>query len=367
MQLPEKEEQIFSLIQNNPFLTQQELAEKVGLSRSAVANMISSLTEKKYLLGRAYVVNPGSQIVCIGGANLDRKLYSLQPLQPFTSNPARSSQSVGGVARNIAENLGRLGHQVSMITVCGNDSDFNVIKAHSESFMDLSGIHLSNTAATGSYTAVLDDDGNLSVALADMAAYEQLTPEVLRQQENQLHAAQCIIADLNCPKATLEFILDFGKKFNKSVAFIPVSSPKMARLPQNLEGLSWLITNCDESETYLNLTIKDEADWQQAVKKWLSLGVKNVVVTHGSKGVLAGNQQELIYQPTISPSTVEDVTGAGDAFCGALIDSWLEKKTLTDSLRYATANAVKTIESRETVRHELTKTQLETDLEELKL
>ena len=53
MTLSEKEAQLFNLIKTNPYFSQQELAEKMNLSRSTVANMISRLIEEKYLLGRA--------------------------------------------------------------------------------------------------------------------------------------------------------------------------------------------------------------------------------------------------------------------------------------------------------------------------
>lgn len=367
MALTENESKVLQFIQKDPYISQQEIADQIGLSRSAVANIISNLTEQKLILGRAYIINQADQIVCIGGANVDRKLYSLQGIAPGTSNPARSTQSVGGVARNIAENLGRLGQSVSMITVVGNDSDYQSIKHHSEPFMDLSSVHVSPTVSTGSYTAILDTDGDLYVALADMAAYDQLTPGVVQQQEKQLHEAVCIVADLNCPQDTLQYLLDFGKQFDKPVIFIPVSGPKMARLPKDLNGLTWLITNRDESESYFDTTINNDEDWRQAVENWLDIGIKNIVVTNGKKGVMAGNGHEIIHQPTIEPPEVADVTGAGDAFCGALIDGWLARKPLQEILRYATANAVKTIGSKETVRHGLTKQQLKKDLEELDL
>ncbi|MDH6363036.1 pseudouridine kinase [Enterococcus sp. PF1-24] len=364
--LNENEEKVLALIKNNPFIPQQELANQVELSRSAVANIISSLVEKDYLLGKAYVVNENQQIVCIGGANVDRKIHSQAAIQPYTSNPANSSQSVGGVARNIAENLGRLGWPVAMLTVAGKDADFNLIRQESEHYMDLSFVEQKETVATGSYTAVLDDTGNLFVALADMDAYQLLTPELFKSKEKLLRNAKCIIADLNCSSESLEYLLTFGKELQKPVIFIPVSSPKIKNLPKDLSGLTWLITNCDESETYFNCKIKSQADWQQVVEKWLALGIENVIVTKGTDGALAGNQQgERIHQPALTVEHLVDVTGAGDAFCAAIVDAWLDNHSLKEALQQATVNSVRTIESSFTVRPELSKNQLLNDMEEL--
>lgn len=364
--LNENEKKVLDQIKKDPYITQQELADVVKLSRSAVANITSSLIDKGFLLGKAYVVNECEQIVCIGGANVDRKIYSKEAIQLHTSNPANSSQSVGGVARNIGENLGRLGWDVSMITVAGRDSDFDLIKRQSAGFMDFSQVEQSDQVTTGSYTAVLDETGNLLVALADMDAYLHLKPELLVQKEKLLQNAKCIIADLNCPQSSLDYLLHFANKHQKPMILIPVSSPKIKHLPENLSGLTWLITNCDESETYFNCKISSNEDWEQVVQSWLALGIENVIVTKGTDGVLAGNKEgELIYQPTLSTSNVVDVTGAGDAFCAAVIDAWLENRSLGESLKQATINAVKTIESKYTVRPELTKNQLIKDMEEL--
>lgn len=57
----------------------------------------------------------------------------------------------------------------------------------------------------------------------------------------------------------------------------------MNRLTKSLHGVSWLIVNKDETETFMNMNILDVQDWENAVKKWLELGVKNVIVTNGSK------------------------------------------------------------------------------------
>ena len=73
-------QRILALIQRNPYLSQQELSEQIGISRSAVAGHISALTREGLILGRAYVLPQVQRpIVCIGGANIDRKMRTLSP------------------------------------------------------------------------------------------------------------------------------------------------------------------------------------------------------------------------------------------------------------------------------------------------
>lgn len=107
--MPEKlndnEQAVLERIRKDPYISQQDLAVEVGLSRPSVANIISGLIRKGYILGRAYVLNESEPVICIGGANVDQKFYIKNKAQLGTSNPVNVSQTVGGVARNIAETL----------------------------------------------------------------------------------------------------------------------------------------------------------------------------------------------------------------------------------------------------------------------
>lgn len=106
MVLNEKEKKILEIIRENPFITQQELADDIKLSRSATANLISGLVKKDYLLGKAYVLTEGEAIICIDGANVDRRYLIKDTLIQETSNNVHSRKNAGGVVRKIAENLG---------------------------------------------------------------------------------------------------------------------------------------------------------------------------------------------------------------------------------------------------------------------
>jgi len=361
----EYEELILRLIRENPFISQQELSEIVGVSKPSIANIISGLIKKEYVLGKAYVFNETAPIICIGGANLDRKFYAKYELTSETSNPVKSSRTVGGVARNIAENLGRMGEEVILISVCGKDSEWKEIYDLSSPFMNLEHVAQFENASTGSYTAVLDKNGDLSLAFADMDVYENITPELLIKDSNILKRAKCIVADLNCPRETIDFLCSFVSKHDIPLVLIPVSSPKMNRLPLTLNAVSWLIVNKDETEAFLNVKINDEKDWKNSITKWLALGVKNVIVTNGAKGVMTGAENgEIHYFPAIETPMVVDVTGAGDSFCSGVIYSWLQEKEFDYIIKSGLVNAHKTIMSKYTVRQELSQKQFSLDMEE---
>jgi len=282
-----KKQQLLQLIRANPFIAQQELALALGLSRSAVAGYIAGLIRERKLLGRAYVLPDKRPIVCVGAANLDRKLRTLAPLVPGTSNPASQAESFGGVARNIAENLARLGTPVALLTAIGSDSSGAALLAHAESAgIDVHGALRLEDAASGTYTAVLDAQGDMVVALADMALYDRLTPAFAAAREAQLAAGALVVLDLNLPLDTVEALLAQARRSAVPLVVVAVSEPKMARLPPALAGVRLLILNAGELATRAGRPLDTEAALEAAMRAVQAEGARDVVVTRGAAGVL---------------------------------------------------------------------------------
>lgn len=367
MALNEKELAVLDLIRKNPYVSQQEMADILQIPRPTIANIISSLTRKGKIFGRAYVLADEKEVICIGGANIDRKFHLDGQTQLGTSNPASMTVSVGGVARNVAENLGRLDHRVRLLSVAGNDNDWEKIVQECGNYMDVTDVGQLYGHSTGSYSAVIDPEGELVIAMANMAVYDHLTPEYIESKMKLFANASMLVVDLNCPKDTVKAVKNITQMNQIPLTIVPVSSPKMNRMPEDLTGVTWFICNKDEAEAYTGLTIQSDTDWRNVVIKLLEYGAENVVVTRGSLGVMAGSiNDEPVYYKAFESSQIEDVTGAGDAFVSGLIHGYLTESTLEESVQMGLINASKTLECPTTVRPDLTKQQLLTDLEEYK-
>jgi pseudouridine kinase len=313
-----KKEQLYELIRANPFISQQDLAVQLRLSRSAVAGYIAGLIRDRRLLGRAYVLPDSRPIVCLGAANLDRKLRSIATLRLGTSNPARQDESFGGVARNIAENLARLAAPVALITAIGDDSSGKALLAHAETAgIDTRGTLRLAGVCSGTYTAVLDDHGEMMLALADMALYDQLTPAFLDARQPQRAVAALTVADMNLPQDTLRMLIDDAVRDAIPLVIVAVSQPKMAHLPQDLSGLRLLILNRGELETRVGFASASDEDFIRACKIVQDQGAQDVIVTLGGTGVIY-TKNGGIGHIEAQEAKIVDVTGAGDAFAAAV-------------------------------------------------
>ncbi|MFC5509802.1 carbohydrate kinase [Massilia jejuensis] len=348
---PSKKEQLYALIRANPFIAQHDIAAELNLSRSAVAGHVAALVRERRLLGRAYVLPGERPILCIGAANLDRKLRAVQPLAMGTSNPAGAVESFGGVARNIAENLARMGAPTALITAVGNDSSGTALLAHAEGLgIDARGALKLDDAASGTYTAVLDHDGQMAVALADMALYDRITPGFLALREQQRAASSLIVADLNLTHDAIQTLQRDAARDGVALVIVAVSEPKMNRLPASLAGVRLLILNEGELGARLGRAAPDEAALAEACRALQAQGAQDVVVTRGARGVLFTGADGTVERLDAAPADVVDVTGAGDAFAaGVVLSLHSGGSDLALACRRGLRLAALTIACRETV------------------
>jgi pseudouridine kinase len=147
---------------------------------------------------------PTARIVVVGGANTDIFGFSAAQVVSQDSNPGHIQDSPGGVARNIAENLARLGVDTHLITAFGSDANgLRLAEGCRASGVDVAGALTVEHVPGSRYLAILDDAGDLVVAVSDMRALESLTPASLVDRRGLMDSAALIVADTNLPAETL--------------------------------------------------------------------------------------------------------------------------------------------------------------------
>ena len=303
-----------------------------------------------------------SYVLCIGGMNVDKKVQLLENLVLETSNPVVSSISAGGVSRNIAENLGRLGLSVKMLSVAGDDENFAWLEKEIKDIIDFSLVDRIPGKMTSNYTAILDLEGDMCLALADMTICEEMTPDWLSSHENEVKQASLVIADLNLPQETLQALIELTSLEKIPLAIIPVSGPKMKRIPDNLQGVSWIVVNEDESKTRYG-----EHTLSELATLWQKDGVENIVITKGTKcGVFADSTGVVKTFTPIKADYVQDVTGAGDSFSSGVLYGALKGASLEESIGYGLTNSYFTVQAIETVRKDLNAKSFEKEYQQLK-
>ena len=315
-------QRILEMIRDNAFVSQQELAERLGITRSAVASHIGQLIRDHRLLGRAYVLPGAEPILVVGGANLDRLAKGFGAIVMGTSNPVSVEESFGGVARNVAENLARLGLPVRLMTAVGDDLPGAALLQQARHLGIDTGATLTVTGCpTGTYTALLQPEGELVLALADMAVMDRLTLAALHQRRWHWASTRFRVVDCNLRSEVLAALIDDSRRQGAKLVIVGVSEPKMTRLPESLEGVSTLILNAGELAARVGRALPDPEALVAACRQVQAQGALGVVVTLGDQGVLcASGAGEAKHFPAPKVAIV-DVTGAGDAFSAGVVAS----------------------------------------------
>jgi pseudouridine kinase len=361
MGLTEREREIVELLRREPLIGPAEIAERVGSSRAAVNVHLSNLGRKGVILGRGYILSSRPPVVVVGGANVDIKARSSAVAIARTSNPGHTTTTPGGVGRNIAENLARLGTTTHLIVALGRDPHGERLLADTRAAgVLLEHVHRSSHP-TGSYTAVLDADGELVLAVADMNATDDLRPEHLQAARELITHAAILVLDGNLPAATTAHLLDLARSTDVRVVLDPVSVPKAARLAPLLSAdrpIFAITPNRDELAALTDRDTATDSDVADAAAVLHTRGVQHVWVRLGAHGSLLSSLGE-IHKLSAIPVEVRDVTGAGDAMLAAFAHALLAGHSPVLAARYGHAAAALTLESEHTVRPDLTERLLE--------
>jgi len=255
------------------------------------------------------------------------------------SNPGTIGASPGGVARNIAENLARLGVDTRLITAVGRDHYGDVIlRQAGDAGIDVRFVQRLDSAPTGSYVAVLDESGDMRVAIADMDIMDRLGAEALQPLADAIGECPTLIVDANLCDSALRWL---AKRFRDHTVFADtVSVAKAVRLRPYLGTLHTLKTSPAEARALTGLDTQTEAQLDRLADWVHERGVARLFVTRGSDGLFFSTPDERGIVPRAPPAgNIRNTSGAGDAFLAALAYAWLQDWSLRAAIQFAVAAA----------------------------
>jgi len=353
--MTQRERQILGLIEANPMISQQELADTLHITRSSVAVHISNLQKKGYIAGKGYVLRSGTYAVVVGGVNVDIGGRSAAALVQADSNPGTVSVSLGGVGRNIAHNLCLMGADVRMLTAFGDDfHGQKVASSCAELGIDVSHALRPADAATSTYLYVADQDGEMAVAISDMSICERITPAYLAANLSMLQNAQVVVADTNIPPESLVYL---AENCSAPLFCDPVSTAKAVKLLPILHKIHTLKPNRLEAELLSGVKIETREDVAKAARALIEKGVRRVFISMGADGVYAATAKEQLWLPNL-PGKMINTTGCGDAFMAALVWAYLEGTDLKSTTLAGLAAGSIAMESAQTINPNMSATAL---------
>ena len=345
--MTQRERQLLEWIRENPMISQQELADKAGITRSSVAVHISNLMKKGCITGKGYIVRTDPYVAVVGGVNMDIGAVSAGALVARDSNPGHVTTSLGGVGRNIAHNLCLLGQHTAMVTVMGDDDFGRRVQENVRDIgLDLSAGAVLPDCRTGTYLYICGPDGDMALAVNDMAVYDRMTPDFLRQRLDFINGADLVVLETNLPEESIRWLCDNCKA---PILADPVSTIKAEKLRPVLGKLAALKPNRLEAELLSGMSIRTREDAAQAARKLLDTGLGAVYISLGAEGIYAADRSGDTAWVPCARCTVANATGGGDAVAAALAARMVLGDSLADTARWAVGAGALACEAETTI------------------
>ena len=276
-------------------------------------------------------------LTCIGSLLVDDIAKPLQILHAGASNPVRWTQSVGGVAANVAK-AAAVREKSTLISAAGNDQPALLNHA------GLSQVNcqwIKRDKPFDRYTAVLTEDGDLFVGLASTELAESLTMDDIQPHIAAPTSAYAIDANLSsqCLLELLEFIT--SEQPDSIIAALPISPEKAIKWRLSAAKVDVLFCNRREAAALTDQPATLPVE--ELATALLDMGFTNIVLTDAANPITVMRQGQLTNVMVPSINITGNVNGAGDALAGATLAHYLKTRNLTRSVTVAGLTAAQCV------------------------
>jgi len=288
-----------------------------------------------------------SKITVIGAANIDLIGFSKEKLIYKDANIGTLETFLGGVGRNIAENLKHLDFDVEFLSVFADD-EFSKMITDSCINLDISIKHslVRENRKTSFFMAIMDRFNDMALGLSAMDIYDDIPESFIIDNLDIISQSDYCVIETNLPTSILELVTE--KLPDTRFALEAVSAKKALRAKSILNRLYILKCNALEAELLSNIKVEYESDYEKIVEHFLNLGIKKVFITLGIDGVAYGDENEIGIGKNNIISAV-NTNGAGDAFMAGILYGETKKMHLYNMMQFASACAQVTIQHKNAV------------------
>lgn len=281
------------------------------------------------------------KILVIGSSNTDMTVKSpMIPRPGETVIGGEFKMGAGGKGANQAVAAKRLGGDVTFVCKVGRDLfGDNAVENYRKEGMDVSHV-LRSDKPSGVALILVDGNAENCISVAT-GANGDLTPEDIEAKADLIRSSSILVLQNEIP---IESVLKAARIGHEAGAYVILNPAPACALPEEIFQYVDLMTpNQTESEFYTGIPVNDEDSAQKAADALRAKGVKDIIMTMGSKGSMGFTSEGSFFTPSHKVEAV-DTTAAGDTFCGGLAVAISEGKTLREAAEFATAASALTVQ-----------------------
>jgi len=281
------------------------------------------------------------KILVIGSSNTDMTVITDRlPVPGETVLGGRFAMGPGGKGANQAVAAQRLGGNTSFICKVGKDIfGENAVRHYRNEGLDTTGVMISEQPSGVALISV-DKKAENCIVVAS-GANADITEADIEANRKAIEEASILLLQLEIP---VEAVVKAAKIGHEAGVYVILNPAPACDLPEEIyRYLSLIIPNQTEIALMTGIEARDEEGAAKAVEALRDKGVKDVIVTMGSKGSMVYHEGKATFVPSQKVNAV-DTTAAGDTYCGGLCVALSEDKDIIEAARFATAASALTVQ-----------------------
>ncbi|MDQ7028908.1 MAG: carbohydrate kinase family protein [Ardenticatenia bacterium] len=292
-------------------------------------------------------------VLVIGASAFDIKIRATE--WPAGGGPVHGHirLSVGGVGRNIAENLARLELNVALFSAISADAfGDHLLAATADAGVDVTQVLRSGEFRPGSYLAFLNESGEPHWTIDDMGIMHLISPSYIVDRRAWFRDTRAVVMDANLSPLAIQAVVTLCRRYGVPLCVDPTTTLLAERIKPHLAHI-WLLTpNAAEAEVLCGQPVRHTQEALEAARELIAQGVRTVVITLGEEGAVYATAEEYGRVPAMDVEVV-DLTGVGDALTAATVFGLLNEFPVDEAVRLGVSAATLTITCAETVRPDL--------------
>ena len=286
-------------------------------------------------------------MLVIGSVFVDVKGFAREAYKPLERNVGDVQVAAGGVCRNVAENLRKLGVETAFVSMVDDDA----FGAQVRDGLAALGVDVAHVIPAprgmGMWLAILEEKGDLAGSISRQPDFSALEAYLRRNGDAIMGAADGVALDFDMNAEITAMVMALARKHGKPVYSIVGNMGVILRHPEYLHDVACFICNEMEAGRLFReeLATLGPEEMLEALKRGSAVaGIPSMVITMGARGAVYVDNRtgEFGYCPPLEVAVV-DTTGAGDAFFSAAVAALMGGAPLSQAVQEGTRLAAQTL------------------------
>lgn len=288
-----------------------------------------------------------SDILVIGSSMYDLFTYTDHaPQGGETLEANHFAESFGGKGANQAIAAAKLGANVAMLTALGDDNFGKQMLQNFETHqISTENIHMIKGSPSGIATIIVEKSGQNRILIVK-GANDHLTKKHVDQLFEKQTQAKLLVLQLEINLNVVYYAIEKAAELNIPILLNPAPAHKDLSLDK-ISSVDFFVPNETELELLTHMPVSSHEEIEKAAQFLIEKGMKEVIVTLGSKGALYVNKDHSKHYPAPKVKAI-DTTGAGDAFIGAFSCQYIKDQDIEKAIPFAIEYASQSVQKKGT-------------------